>query len=72
MIDLKNLTDEDLRESFNAYRLEVERRNELARVPQEISDLAQYWREMGGEDSTIIDAVTNSLGHPLEIDKPQA
>lgn len=57
MLDLTSLSDEDLRANFNAYRLEVERRNELVRIPQEISELAQQWRANGGEDSAIIDAI---------------
>ena len=72
MADLTQLSTEELYEGYRAYSAEINRRHELQRIPQEITQLATQGREIGVEESAMVDAVTNPIGHPLEIDEPQA
>lgn len=71
MSDLTQLSDTELHEGYRAYSAEINRRHELRRIPQEISNLAQQGHDIGLEESTMIDAVTNQIGYSLEIDEPQ-
>lgn len=71
-MNIQDLTDEELTARYVEANEELARRRRLSEIPTEISELAQQWRDNGGEESVIVDAVTNSIGHPLEIDEPQA
>lgn len=58
-MDLTSLTDDE----FNQYELEVridrERRDNLERIPNDISTMAAKYRELGGDESVIADAVAD-------------
>lgn len=71
MPDLSTLTDEELNTQYRAYSAELQRRYDMARIPQEITQLATQGREIGVEESAMIDAVTNPIGHPLDLEEPQ-
>lgn len=70
--DFTTLPDHEVQEIYLAVSAEITRRHELTRIPGQIATLAQQGREIGVEEATMIDAVTNSIGHPPEIDEPQA
>ena len=72
MDDLKNLSNEELNAQYRAAAAEINRRYDMERIPQEISDLALQGRGVGVEESAMIDAVTNPIGHPLDLEEPQA
>lgn len=57
MADLTQLSDTELHEGYRAYAAEINRRHELQRIPHEIGNLAKQGREIGVEESTMIDAV---------------
>lgn len=71
-MSIQDLSDEELAARYTEANEELARRRRLNEIPNEISELAQQWRDNGGEENTIIDAVTNPIGHPLEIDESQA
>lgn len=71
-MSIRDLSDEELTTRYVEANEELARRRRLNEIPNEISDLAQQWRENGGKESVIVDAVTNPIGYPLEIDEPQA
>lgn len=71
-MNIQDLTDEELNSRYIEANEELARRRRLTEIPNEISELAQQWRDNGGEESTILDAVTNPIGHSLEIEEQQA
>ena len=71
-MNIKELSDNELEARYMEANEELARRRRLNEIPSEISELAQQWRDNGGEESTIVDAVTNPIGYPLEINEPQA
>lgn len=71
-MSIHDLSDEELASRYVEANEELARRRRLNEIPNEISELAQQWRDNGGEESEIVDAVTNLIGHPLEINEPQA
>lgn len=71
-MNIRELTDEELTARYVEANEELARRRRLSEIPTEISELAQQWRDNGGEESAIVDAVTNPIGHPLEINEQQA
>lgn len=64
-MSIRDLTDDELTTRYKEANEELARRRRLNEIPTEISELAQQWRDNGGEESVIVDAVTNSIGHPL-------
>lgn len=72
MTDLTQLSTEELHEGYREYSAEINRRHDLQRIPQAIGNLAQQGRDIGLQESAMIDAVTNPIGHSLEIDESQA
>lgn len=71
-MNIQDLTDDELTTRYVEANEELARRRRLNEIPNEISELAQQWRDNGGEESAIVDAVTNPIGHSLEINEPQA
>lgn len=71
-MNIQDLTDEELTARYVEANEELARRRRLNEIPNEISELAQQWRDNGGEESAIVDAVTNPIWHPLEINEQQA
>lgn len=71
-MSIRDLSDEELAARYTEANEELARRRRLNEIPSEISELAQQWRDNGGEESVIVDAVTNPIGHPLELEEPQA
>lgn len=68
MADLTQLSETALHEGYREYSAEINRRHELQRIPQEIGNLAQQGRELGVEESAMIDAVTRA---PESPDSPE-
>ena len=56
-MDLRTLTDEELDAYRIAVAVEVERRANLAAIPEQIEALAKVYREGGGDEDTLIDAL---------------
>ena len=56
-MDLRSLTDEELDAHRIAVAVEVERRANLAAIPEQIEALAKVYREGGGDEDTLIDAL---------------
>ena len=71
-MNIQDLTDDELKSRYVEANEELARRRRLSEIPNEISELAQQWRDNGGEESAIVDAVTNPIGHSLEINEQQA
>lgn len=71
-MNIQDLTDEELTARYVEANEELARRRRLNEIPTEISELAQQWRDNGGEESAIVDAVTNPIGYSLEINEQQA
>lgn len=57
-MDLRTLTDEDLDAHRIAVATEVERRANLAAIPDQVAALAKAYRDGGGDDSVLLDALT--------------
>lgn len=70
-MSIRDLSDEELNARYIEANEELARRRRLSEIPSEISELAQQWRDNGGEESVIVDAVTNPIGYPLEINESQ-
>ncbi|MDO5373019.1 MAG: hypothetical protein Q4F10_06160 [Corynebacterium glutamicum] len=68
MADLTTLTETDLHAGYRAYAQEIERRHELRRIPEQITELATQGRQVGVTDEVMINAVT----HVPEPDPEQA
>lgn len=60
MFDLTQISDEELHTRYLAYNDEINRRNEMQRIPQEIGNLAQQGRDIGVSDSVMIEAIKES------------
>lgn len=56
--DLESLDDEALNEVIDAARRIIARRAATAAIPAQIEGLAREYRESGGEQSTLIEAIT--------------
>ena len=65
-MDLKELTDEELNEHRVAVATECERRANLAAIPEQIKSLAGKYREGGGDEDTLRDALTPEQAAALE------
>ena len=57
-MDLKSLTDDDLDELRRAVLAEQERRANLAAIPEQIAAMAQVYRDGGGDEQALTDALT--------------
>lgn len=57
MLDLTTLSDEDFAEHERAVRMERERRDNLARIPDTIADLARAYTASGGDCADLVEAV---------------
>ena len=57
-MDLKALTDEELNEHRVAIATECERRENLAAIPEQIKELAEKFRDGGGDEDALIGALT--------------
>ena len=57
-MDLTTLTDEQLDDHRRAVLIEQERRANLAAIPDQIAELARKFRDGGGDESALQDALT--------------
>ena len=57
-MDLKSLTDDELDGCRRAVLCEQERRANLAQIPEQIAAMAQVYREGGGDEQALADALT--------------
>ena len=57
-MNLRTLTDDELDDLRRAVATEQERRANLAAIPDQIRDLAGKYREGGGDEDTLRDALT--------------
>lgn len=57
-MDLTTLTDEQLDDHRRAVLREQERRANLAAIPEQIKELAEKFRDGGGDEDAIRDALT--------------
>ena len=57
-MDLRTLTDEKLDEHRRAVLIEQERRANLAAIPEQIKELAEKFRDGGGDEDALIGALT--------------
>lgn len=57
-MDYKKLTDEQLDEERTAILTEQERRANLARIPEQVTALADKYAEGGGDREELLKAVT--------------
>ena len=57
-MDLTTLTDEQLDEHRRAVLTEQERRANLAAIPEQIKELAEKFRDGGGDEQALADALT--------------
>ena len=57
-MDLTTLTDEQLDDHRRAVLIEQERRANLAAIPEQIEQLAKVYREGGGDERALTDALT--------------
>lgn len=61
MADLTQLSIEKLYEGYHAYAAEINRRHELQRIPEQITELATQGRQIGVDEQVMVEAVTK---HP--------
>lgn len=57
MDDLKNLTDDELDAARLEVLIEQERRANLARIPEQVADLARTYAAGGGDPADLIAAL---------------
>ena len=57
-MDLKSLTDDELDGLRRAVLAEQERRANLAAIPEQIEQLAKVYRDGGGDEQVLADALT--------------
>ena len=57
-MDLTTLTDEQLDDHRRAVLIEQERRAKLAQLPEQIGQLAKVYRDGGGDEGALQDALT--------------
>lgn len=57
-MDLRALTDEDLDAHRIAVLTEQERRQNLAAIPEQIAAMAKVYRDGGGDEGALQDALT--------------
>lgn len=57
-MNLRDLTDDDLDALRRGVLIELERRANLAAIPEQIAMLAQTYRDGGGDEQALTDALT--------------
>lgn len=57
-MNLRDLSDEDLDQLRRDVLIEQERRANLAAIPEQIAMLAQTYRDGGGDEQALTDALT--------------
>lgn len=57
-MDLKTLTDDELDDLRRGILIEQERRENLAAIPEQIKELAGKFRDGGGDEQELTDALT--------------
>ena len=57
---LDGLTDEELTGVIEAAQRIIARRAATARIPAQIEELAREYRESGGEQSTLVEAIAGA------------
>ena len=57
-MDLRDLTDEGLDQLRVAVLTEQERRANLSAIPDQIAELARKFRDGGGDEQALTDALT--------------
>ena len=57
-MDLTTLTDEQLDAQRRSVLVEQERRANLAAIPEQIKELAEKFRDGGGDEDALIGALT--------------
>ena len=57
-MDLTTLTDEQLDAHRRSVLVEQERRANLAAIPEQIEQLAKVYRDGGGDEQALTDALT--------------
>lgn len=65
-MDLTKLADEELDERRREVLKEQERRANLAAIPEQIRELAAKFREGGGEESALTDAISGTPDDPTD------
>lgn len=56
-MDLKALTDEEFTDHERAVKMDRERRDNLARIPETITDLSRAYAAAGGDPDNLVDAL---------------
>lgn len=57
-MDLKALTDDELAQHRISVATEIERRANLAAIPEQIEALAKVFRDGGGDEQALANALT--------------
>lgn len=57
-MNLTELTDQELSDHENAVLAEKERRQRLATIPHTVAQLANQFRDGGGEQAALLAAIT--------------
>lgn len=64
MADLTQLSQKEVEEGYREYSAEINRRHELQRIPEQITELATQGRVIGVEEQDMLDAVTRQVEEP--------
>lgn len=59
MADVTQLSDAELHKGYREYSAEINRRHEMKRIPEQITELATQGRQAGIDDQTMVAAVTH-------------
>lgn len=65
-MDLKTLSDDDLDQLRRDVLVEQERRANLAAIPEQIAAMAKTYREGGGDEQALTDALTPEQAAALD------
>lgn len=57
-LDLKALDDDEFTDHERAVKMDRERRDNLARIPDTITDLSRAYTESGGDAADLVDALS--------------
>ena len=57
-MDLTTLSDDEFTAHERAVRVDRERRDNLARIPDTITDLSRAYAASGGDPADLVDALT--------------
>lgn len=58
LMDMRTLSDDDLDAQRRDVQIEQERRANLAAIPEQIGQLAKVYRDGGGGEQALTDALT--------------